>query len=48
MKFAKGMLIGGILATGILMMYNETDMMNRSKRKMMKKGKQFMKRLGDF
>ena len=45
MKFAKGMLIGGILATGILMMYNETDMMNRNKRKVMKKGKQFMRKI---
>ncbi len=48
MKFAKGMLIGGILATGILMMYNETDMMNRNKRKVMKKGKQFMRKIGNL
>lgn len=44
MKFMKGMLIGGIVATGIAMMYAEN--MDQSKRKMMKKGKQFARRMG--
>ena len=44
MKFAKGVLIGGLLTTGLVMMYKDTDMFN--KRKMMKKGKQVMKKMG--
>jgi len=48
MKFAKGMLIGGIIATGVLMMYNEGDMMNMNKKKMMKKGKKFIKKMGNW
>ena len=26
MKFTKGLIIGGLLTTGVLMMYNEKDM----------------------
>ena len=44
MKFMKGMLIGGIVTAGIAMMYAET--MEQNKRRMMKKGKQFAKRMG--
>lgn len=44
MKFVKGMLIGGIVTAGIAMMYAET--MDHNKRKMMRKGKQFAKRIG--
>ena len=44
MKFMKGMLIGGIVTAGIAMMYAET--MDKNKRRMMKKGKQFAKRMG--
>ena len=44
MKFMKGMLIGGIVTAGIAMMYAET--MDQNKRRMMKKGKQFVKRMG--
>lgn len=44
MKFMKGMLIGGIVTAGIAMMYAET--MDQSKRKMMKKGRQFVKKMG--
>jgi gas vesicle protein len=44
MKFMKGMLIGGIVTAGIAMMYAET--MDQSKRRMMKKGKQFAKKMG--
>ncbi len=44
MKFVKGMVIGGIVTAGIAMMYAET--MDQSKKRMMKKGKQFAKRMG--
>lgn len=43
MKFTKGLLIGGLITTGILMMYNDT---NINKNKMMKKGKKFVKKIG--
>ena len=44
MKFIKGMLIGGIVTVGVAMVYAET--MGQNKKKMMKKGKQFVKRMG--
>ncbi|MFR0921800.1 MAG: hypothetical protein ACLSG7_01615 [Clostridia bacterium] len=44
MKFTKGLLVGGLIATGILMMYSDTDIMNKNK--MMKKGKKFAKKVG--
>lgn len=44
MKFIKGVVIGGLLTTGLVMMYTETGMMN--KKAMMKKGKQMAKKLG--
>lgn len=44
MKFTKGLLIGGLITTGILMMYQDTDLMN--KKKMMKKGKKLVKKMG--
>ena len=44
MKFTKGLLMGGLLATGIIMMYNDTDILNKNK--MMKKGKKFVKKMG--
>ena len=44
MKFVKGMMIGGLITTGLVMMYTETGMMN--KKKMMKKGKQFARKMG--
>lgn len=42
MKFTKGMIIGGMITAGIMMLY--TDNMNA--KKMMKKGKQFAKKMG--
>ena len=39
-----GQSLGGLLATGLLMMYNDTDMLNKNK--MMKKGKKFVKKMG--
>lgn len=44
MKFVKGMIIGGAAAMGAVMMYNE--MSNRSKKQLMKKGRQFAKKMG--
>ena len=44
MKFTKGLLRGGLITTGIIMMYNDKNMMNKNK--MLKKGKQFAKKMG--
>lgn len=44
MKFIKGVLIGGLLTTGLVMMYAETDMMN--KKTIMRKGKKMAKKMG--
>lgn len=46
MKFTKGLILGGLVTAGILMMYSESDMMAKNKKKMMKKGKQFAKKMG--
>ena len=44
MKFIKGMIMGTAIVAGGMMLYNE--MPNVTKRKMMKKGKQFIKKMG--
>ena len=44
MKFTKGLLVGGLITTGILMMYVDSDMTNKNK--MMKKGKKLAKKMG--
>ena len=44
MKFMKGFVLGGLVTTGLVMMYVETGMMN--KKKMMRKGKQLVKKIG--
>ena len=45
MKFIKGMVIGGLITTGLVMMYAEsTGLMN--KKKVMKKGRQMAKKVG--
>lgn len=44
MKFIKGVMIGGLLTTGLVMMYTETGMMD--KKAMMKKGKKLVKKMG--
>jgi len=44
MKFMKGVMIGGLITTGLIMMYTENDMM--SKKKIIKKGKQIAKKMG--
>lgn len=43
MKFVKGMLVGGLITTGVFMMWNDNDM---STKKMAKKGKQWAKKMG--
>jgi len=44
MKFVKGMLIGGLISTGIAMMY--TERMQPNRKKVMKMGRQFAKKMG--
>lgn len=44
MKFVKGMLIGGLISAGVAMMCSET--MQPKKRKMVKMGKQFARKMG--
>ena len=44
MKFVKAIVIGGLISTGLLMMYSDSDIMN--KKKLMKKGRQFARKMG--
>lgn len=44
MKFIKGVMIGAIMSTGIIICYEKMD--SSSKYKLMKKGKKFIKNLG--
>lgn len=44
MKFIKGIIMGSVISAGAVMIYNE--MSGKTKRQMMKKGKQFAKRIG--
>ena len=44
MKFVKGMMIGSLVTASAMMMYSET--VDSNKRKMIKKGKQFVKKMG--
>lgn len=44
MKFMKGMLIGTMVSAGIAMMYSDSG--NKTKKMMMKKGKQMAKKMG--
>ncbi len=43
MKFVKGMMIGGLITTGVIMMWNENEMTTK---KITKKGKKLAKRMG--
>lgn len=43
MKFMRGMLIGGLITAGTMMMYSEG--VDSSKKKMVKKGKQFARKI---
>ncbi len=42
MKFTKGMILGGMIAAGMMMMYEK----NMNSRKIMKKGKQIARKMG--
>lgn len=44
MRFVKGVMLGTIVTAGAMMMYSET--VDNNKRKMIKKGKQFAKKIG--
>lgn len=44
MKFIKGMIMGGIVSAGAMMMYKE--MSGKDRKQMIKKGKQFAKKMG--
>ncbi len=44
MKFVKGMLIGGLVSAGVAMIYAGT--MEKNKKRVIKKGKQFARKLG--
>lgn len=44
MKFTRGMLIGGLITTGVIMMYSDKN--SKTKKQMMKKGKQIAKKMG--
>ena len=43
MKFTKGMIIGSMITVGVMMMYADGNM---DTKKMMKKGKQLMRKMG--
>lgn len=43
MKFVKGMMIGGLITTGVIMMWNENEMTTK---KITKKGKKWAKKMG--
>lgn len=43
MKFVKGMMIGGLITTGVIMMWNENEMLTK---KITKKGKKLAKKMG--
>lgn len=44
MKFVKGMVMGTLLSAGVVMLYNEKNTMKKNK--MVKKGKQLIKKMG--
>lgn len=44
MKFVKGLLVGGLITTGMMMMWTDNNSMNA--KKITKKGKQFAKKMG--
>lgn len=44
MKFVKGMILGGIISAGVVMVC--TDALDGPKKKMIKKGKQWARKMG--
>ena len=43
MKFVKGLVIGGLITTGVLMMWTDNNTMTKA---MTKKGKRYAKKMG--
>ena len=43
-----GLVIGGLLATGALMMYSESEILTKNKKKLMKKGKKLIRTLENW
>lgn len=43
MRFVKGLVIGGLITTGVLMIWSEDNACNK---KMVKKGKRWAKKMG--
>lgn len=43
MKFTKGLIVGGMITAGLMMMYADNNM---NTKKMMKKGKQLVRKMG--
>lgn len=44
MKFIKGVMIGGLITTGMMMMYSEAN--NQTKKKVKRAGRNMMKKMG--
>lgn len=44
MKFVKGIIIGGMVSAGAMMVYKE--MSGKNKKQMIKKGRQFARKMG--
>lgn len=44
MKFIKGVMIGGLITTGMIMAYSEAN--NQTKRKVKKAGRNIIKKMG--
>ena len=44
MKFVRGVILGTVITAGAMMMY--TDTVNNGKKKMIKKGRQFARKIG--
>lgn len=46
MKFVKGLVVGGLISTGIVMMCTDNNNSMMNTKKITKKGKQFAKKMG--
>lgn len=44
MKFVKGMIMGTLISAGMVMIWSDT--MSSQRKRMMKKGKQFVRKMG--
>lgn len=45
MKFVKGLVVAGLITTGVMMMWNDNNM-NMNTKKMTKTGKRWAKKMG--